>query len=204
MVGTVGLRGTQKAKNTRNARPKETLMRRMHLMMIVLTIPLGMPLGASGAVKPAAASDTASFLDQAAGGQQSEIELGQLAVQKAANEQVKQFGARMVQDHQKAQQEIRQLATKEGVSLRMQSNEQQQRQKAQLSQLSGKEFDRAYIMFMLRDHTKNMKHFGQHALVEPNQEVRQWTASALPVIKEHLEKIKTIAAALGMGPTPAP
>lgn len=76
MVGTVGLRGTQKAKNTRNARPKETLMRRMHLMMIVLTIPLGMPLGASGAVKPAAASDTASFLDQAAGGQKAKLSLG--------------------------------------------------------------------------------------------------------------------------------
>ena len=178
-------------------------MRRINLMMIVFAFPLVIPLGAAGA-KLAAPSEAASFLGQAVGGQQSEIELGQLAMQKAGNEQVKQFGTRMVQDHQKAQQEIRQLATKEGVSLRIEPSEQHQQQKAQLSQLSGKEFDRAYITLMLRDHTKNMKHFEQHALVEPNQEIRQWTASALPVIKQHLEKVKTIAAALGIDPASAP
>ena len=178
-------------------------MRRINLMMIVIAIPLAIPVGAVGA-KQEAPSESASFLGLAAGGQQSEIELGLLAVHKAANEQVKQFGTRMIEDHQKAQQEIRQLATKEGVSLRIEPSEQHQQQKAQLSQMTGKEFDRAYITFMLRDHTKNMKHFGQHALVEPNQEIRQWTASALPVIKEHLEKVKTIAAALGIEPTPAP
>ena len=83
-----------------------------------------LPLGAAGATKQAASGDTASFLGPAAGGQQSEIELGQLAVQKTANEQEKKIGTRMVQDHQKAQQEIRQLATKEGVSLRIQPSEQ--------------------------------------------------------------------------------
>jgi putative membrane protein len=145
---------------------------------------------------------TVSFLKMAAGGQQHEIELGQLAMQKAGNEQVKQFGTRMVQDHRKALQEVRQLATKTRMALGTEPSEQHQQQKAQLSKLSGKEFDRAYIMFMLRDHTKNMKHFGQHALVEPNPEVRQWTASALPVIKEHLEKVKTIGSSLGIDPAP--
>jgi putative membrane protein len=178
-------------------------MRRTTLMMIVITIPLMIPFGVAGA-KQATPSDTASFLGQAAGGQQSEVDLGQLAVQKAENEQVKQFGTRMVEDHRKAHQEIRQLASKEGIRLQVQPSDQQQQQKAQLSKLSGKEFDRAYIMFMLRDHTKNMKHFGQHALVEPNPEVRQWTASALPVIKEHLEKVKTIASALGIDPRHKP
>lgn len=87
-------------------------MRRINLMMIGFAFPLVIPLGAAGA-KQAAPSEAASFLGQAAGSQQSEIELGQLAMQKAGNEQVKQFGTRLVQDHQKAQQEIRQLATKE-------------------------------------------------------------------------------------------
>lgn len=90
------------------------------------------------------------------------------------------------------------------MSLRIEPSEQHQQQKAHLSQLSGKEFDRAYITLMFRDHMKNMKHFEQHALVEPNQEIRQWTASALPVIKQHLEKVKTIAAALGIDPASAP
>lgn len=171
------------------------------LIIICTTMLLVMPLGTAVA-KPAAPPEPASFLGEAAGGQQHEIELGQFAMQKAANEQVKQFGTRMVQDHQKALQEIRQLATKEGMPLRVQSSQQHAQQKAELSKLSGKEFDRAYIAFMLRAHTKNMMHFGQHALVERNIEVRQWTAGAVPVIKEHLEKLKAIAASLGMSPAP--
>lgn len=70
------------------------------------------------------------------------MNLGQLAIQKAADEQVKQLGAHMVADHQQAREEIRQMASKEGIQLPGQPSEQQKQLKAQLSKLLGKEFDR--------------------------------------------------------------
>ena len=54
-------------------------------------------------------STTVSFLEHAAEGQWMEMALGQMATRKAADEQVKQFGARMIQDHKKAGLEIRTL-----------------------------------------------------------------------------------------------
>ena len=143
--------------------------------------------------------EPAVFLEHAAAGQQSEIDLGQLAIRKAADEQVKQFGARMVTDHQKAQQEIRHLASKEGLQLHPQLSESQRQLKARLSQLSGKEFDRAYITTMLLDHAQELKELGKQSLIEKNpEEVRQWAAGALPVVEEHFAKAKTIASSLGI------
>ena len=60
------------------------------------------------------------------------------------------------------------------------------------------EFDRAYIAYMLRDHTKDMKEFEEGARTLTDPEVKQWASSALPVLKEHLQKAQTIASSLGI------
>jgi putative membrane protein len=148
---------------------------------------------------PDSMTESAAFLDHAAADQQSEIDMGQLAIRKAADEQVKEFGARMVTDHQKAQQELRSLASKEGLQLHARPSKPQQERKAQLSQLSGKAFDQAYITTMLEEHARDLKELGKQSLIERNpEEVRQWAASALPVVKEHLARAKTIASSLGL------
>jgi putative membrane protein len=147
-----------------------------------------------------AAEPPASFLNHAALGQQQEIELGQLAVQKGGNEQVKQFGARMIQDHQKAKQEVQQLASAEGVRLASRPNESDQKLKAQLEKLSGKDFDHAYMTAMLREHAQELRELEEHAIVEKNHKIREWAAGAVPLVKEHLGKAATIASSLGIPP----
>jgi putative membrane protein len=140
-----------------------------------------------------------SFLKTAAQGQQAEIALGQLATQKASNPDVKQFGAQMIEDHQKASQEVRQLASKEGVRLPMQLSEKHKHKQQELSKLSGEEFDRAYMQYMVQDHTKEVKEFEQNAEQITDQDVKKWASSAVPVLKEHLQKAQTIAASIGVG-----
>ncbi len=143
-------------------------------------------------------STTVSFLEHAAEGQWMEMALGQMATQKATDEQVKQFGARMIQDHKKAGLQIRTLVLNERIELHAHPLEQHKHLITNLSQLSGKEFDRAYMTSMLRAHAQYVKDFGQHSLMEENMEVRQWAASALPVLKEHLAHAKTIASSIGI------
>ncbi len=140
-----------------------------------------------------------SFLKAAAQGQQAEIALGQLATQKASNPDVKQFGAHMIEDHQKASQEVQQLASKEGVRLPMQLSEKHKHKQQELSKLSGEEFDRAYMQYMVQNHTKEVKEFEQNAQQITDQDVKKWASSAVPVLKEHLQKAQTIAASIGVG-----
>ncbi|MGZ8374612.1 MAG: DUF4142 domain-containing protein [Nitrospira sp.] len=165
------------------------------LVIAVLTVSLSQVMAASETPP----ETTASFLQHAADGQQSEIDLGQLAIQKAASEPVKEFGARMVADHQKAQQEVQQLAAKGGLQLPGQANAAHtQIKKNQLAKLSGKDFDRAYITTMLHEHGKEKKLLEQQALVETNQSVRQWASGAVSVVQEHMTIATTIASSLGI------
>lgn len=176
-------------------------------MSYVVTLFLGIVLGiavlcvslswATSAVESLPAI-TASFLQYAADGQQQKIDLGHLAIRKSESEQVKQFGAQVIADHETVHQEIRQLAAKGGLQLSRQPNESHAQMKHQLEQLSGDEFDRAYITAMLFEHAKEMKAFEQHALIETNQAVRRWAASAVPLVEEHMAKAKIIASSLSI------
>jgi putative membrane protein len=112
---------------------------------------------------------------------------------------VKQFGAQMIEDHQKASQEVQQLASKEGVRLPMQLSEKHNKKQQELSKLSGEEFDRAYIQYIVQYHKKEVKQFEQNAQQIKDQDVKKWAASAVPVLKEHLQKAQTIAASIGFG-----
>jgi putative membrane protein len=140
-----------------------------------------------------------SFLKTAAQGQQGEIALGQLATEKASNPDVKQIGAQMIEDHQKASQEVQQLASKEGVRLPIQLSEKHKKKQQELSKLSGEEFDRAYIQYMVQDHKKEVKKFEQNAQQIKDQDVKRWASSAVPVLKEHLQQAQTIAVSIGVG-----
>ena len=51
-----------------------------------------------------------TFVKKAAAGGLAEVELGQLATQKASSEDVKKFGQRMVDDHSKANDQLKQVA----------------------------------------------------------------------------------------------
>lgn len=153
------------------------------------------------AVTEESAEGTASFLQKAAEGHQTEIVLARLALMNATTEQVKAFGAWMIQDHQRANQAVRFLAVKEDVHLVTQLSEQGIHQKTQLSRLTGKEFDEAYMAMMLQNHAKIVQEFERQSLTERDTEVRQWAAGAVPLLKEHLERAQTLASALGMDPS---
>ena len=94
------------------------------------------------------------------------------------------------------------MASDGGISLESQPNHSHKQNKAQLAKLSGKQFDRAYMTAMLREHAKELKELTQHSLLETNEEVRKWAAGAVPVVKEHMTQATAIASSLGI-PTAA-
>src|SRR4030095_16400186 len=71
---------------------------------------------ASGAATPLSSADRA-FVKKAAMGGMVEVQLGNLAQQKAASDGVRQFGTRMVQDHTKANDELKQLAASKNLQV---------------------------------------------------------------------------------------
>ena len=140
-----------------------------------------------------------SFLIEAAAAQKSEIALGRMAAERAESDKVKQFGRRMIEDHQRAGKEVTQLAPQNAIEPAEDIPTVHKDKAQQLSQLSGKEFDRAYITYMLKDHMNDVLQFEQSTKDLRNPQVQQWASATLPVLKEHLKIAKNIADELGIG-----
>ena len=62
--------------------------------------------------------DEKRFVKDALVGGLTEVELGKLAVDKASSDAVKQFGQKMIDDHSKANAELKEIATKEKIDVR--------------------------------------------------------------------------------------
>lgn len=122
----------------------------------------------------------------------AEVAAGQLAQQKAANEQVKQFGARMVQDHTKANDELKQLAGGKGVNLPTEPDRKHRHEADKLQKLSGAEFDRAFMKQMVEDHKKVVSEFEKHAKDAKDADVKAFASKTLPALREHLQMAQSL------------
>jgi putative membrane protein len=67
-----------------------------------------------------------------------------------------------------------------------------------LSQVSGKEFDKLYVSFMVRDHIKAVDDWEQRAPTLTDSRIEHWVAGLLPILKDHLEQGQSIAARIGV------
>jgi putative membrane protein len=166
--------------------------------LVAATAAAFIPASGSHSAKQEAKPSAQSFLQKAAEGQQAEIALGQLASERAGAQQVKQFGAQMIEDHRKARAEIQHLASKEGVALPTELTDNHKDKQEQFARLSGSEFDRAYIDYILRDHRKEVKEFERHVKAIKNPQVQQWAEDALPLLKQHLHQAEQIASSIGI------
>ena len=140
------------------------------------------------------------FVRQAAQGGLAEVELGQLATEKAASPEVKQFGQRMVGDHTKANDQLKQIAQQQGIAVPDKLDAKDAATKARLEKLSGKEFDRAYMHDMVTDHTKDVIEFKHEANSAEDSTVKNFAEQTVPTLEDHLKEAKSIAPKLGAGP----
>ncbi|MBH8563541.1 DUF4142 domain-containing protein [Nostoc sp. CENA67] len=149
-------------------------------------------------------SSDRQFINEAAQGGLAEVQLGQLASQRAANNEVKQFGQRMVRDHTQVNNQLKQLATQKGITLPTTLDSQNQQLKQRLSRLSGANFDREYMNQMLQDHEKDVSAFQTQAQQGQDPDVKAFAAQALPTLQEHLQQARSIVNAGSSTSTPTP
>jgi putative membrane protein len=143
--------------------------------------------------KPAADQ---SFVTDAAKGGMAEVELGKLATEKASSDQVKQFGQRMVDDHSKANEELKTLAAQKNITLPTGIDAKDKALHDRLSKLSGHEFDRAYMQAMVKDHRKDVGEFKKESTSGKDADVKAFAAKTLPTLEEHLKQAESTTQAV--------
>lgn len=141
------------------------------------------------AVAKSAASDT-QFAKKAAQGGMAEVKMGQLAQQKGTADSVKKFGARMVEDHTKAGDELKGVAASEKIALPTDMSAMDKATYEMLSKLSGAAFDRAYARDMVRDHEEDIADFNKEANGGHDPAVKDFATQTLPTLQDHLKEAK--------------
>jgi putative membrane protein len=134
----------------------------------------------------------ANFVKEAAMGGMAEVELGRLAQQNAGSDAVKQFGARMVQDHSASINQLTTLASSKGVTPPPQLDPKHAQMRDKLFTMRGAEFDRAYMQGMVEDHDKTVKLFQQQAQRGADQDLKRFADATLPAIEEHNKMAREI------------
>jgi putative membrane protein len=154
-------------------------------------------MGAKASANASVTSADRTFMTKAAQGGMAEVELGQLAEQNAQSQDVKNFGKRMVEDHSKAGDQLKQVASQSGVTLPDEPNAKDKATKARLSQMHGEAFDKAYMKDMVADHKEDVAEFKKESSAASNPEVKQWASDTLPTLEEHLKMAEQVASKVG-------
>jgi putative membrane protein len=138
-----------------------------------------------------------AFVKKAMEGNLAEIQMGQLALQKSSDDQVKQFAQRMVDDHGKMLDQMKPAAEQMGVKVPEGPSKSQMKNMDKMKALSGDAFDQAYIKDMVKDHKKDDSEFKQEAQATQNPQLKQMVMQSNQIIESHLQQIQQIAQTKG-------
>src|ERR1700761_1998403 len=133
--------------------------------------------------------DTA-FATKAANGGMAEVALGKLAQEKGMSDKVKKFGSMMVDDHTKANNELMTIAKNKNITLPSAIDADHQKKMDDLSKLSGKDFDKAYVDAMIDGHKKTLDLMNDEAKNGKDPDLKAFAAKTAPTVQMHLDAIK--------------
>jgi putative membrane protein len=180
---------------------KESDMSRRFLVPLAASaLALGLACTASAQSSALNATDSA-FMEHAIVDGMAEVQMGQLALDKSSDAQVKQLAQRIVTDHKKADHELRKLAVRKHVRLPATPTADAQQEAASMKQMEGADFDRAWAAAMVKDHNKAIDMFTTESQQAKDADLRKFAESTTPTLRTHLEMAQKLNGGASMDPS---
>jgi len=134
-----------------------------------------------------------------------EIQSGQLAVDKAQNEDVQSFGQEMVDAHTETSEDLRQLVKDENINVELptQLDQDHQAKLDQLKKSPGNKFDHTYVSQQVQAHQTAVKLFENYSKNGDQEELKEWADDTLPTLQKHLKDAQALNADLKAAPAVA-
>jgi putative membrane protein len=132
------------------------------------------------------------FAVEAADAGMLEVQAGSLALSKASSTKVKEFAQMMIDDHTKANEELKALATGKNITLPSAISDKHKKKYDDLAEKSGTDFDKAYADMMVKDHKDAVDMFKKAADKCKDQQIKAWAAEKIPALEQHLSTAENI------------
>ena len=121
-----------------------------------------------------------------------EVQLGTLALTKATSSIVKQFAQTMIDDHTKANEELKALSESKNITLPTILSEKHQKRVSNLEEKSGSDFDKEYSDLMVKDHKDVVDMFKKAADKCNDAELKAWAAGKISALEHHLSMAENV------------
>ena len=134
----------------------------------------------------ASLEDDSEFAVSAADAGMMEVQLATLALSNSSSAKIKEFAQMMLDDHQKANDELKALAQKKNISLPNALSEEKQKKFNDMSEKKGEDFDKEYCDQMVKDHKDVVEMFEKARDKAEDPEIKAWASEKLPALQHHL------------------
>ena len=136
---------------------------------------------------------------------QSEVDLGHLAAERAQNKDVKKFAKHMISAHTKMDKDAQSWAKKNKVTVgpppqdasHQEEMAKMQATKQRLQTLTGSEFDKAYMRAMAEDHAQDLERVSGFEQQVADKSLRKLLTSARKEIASHKREADKLVQKLG-------
>lgn len=154
------------------------------------------PSGTATSAPPSAPARSGSvaaadrrFATKAAAAGTAEIADAQIALQKSSRQDVKDFAQRMVDDHTKAADQLKSIASGEGINLPTSESAADRKKTDALQKLSGAQLDRRYISGQRTAHKQAVALFSKESSSGKDSQLKSFAGQTLPTLQDHLKMI---------------
>jgi predicted outer membrane protein/sporulation protein YlmC with PRC-barrel domain len=138
------------------------------------------------------------FVEKAAIGNQFEIQAAQIALQKSGSDQVKQLAQRIMDDHEKAGDQLEQIVQDLGTQAPTELDQEHQQQIQALQDAPEDQFNEVYVPGQIRAHEETIQLFQKQAEQGQDQQLKQFAQETLPALEDHLEMAQSAAQELNI------
>ncbi len=137
---------------------------------------------------------TQNFVQTASIANEFEIESSQLALEKSQNKDVKKFAQRMVDDHTKTGDKMKEALSASDAKAEPADGLDDKHQKLidKLKSVSNDNFDNQYIDMQTTAHKEAVSLFGTYSKSGKDATLKDFASETLPTLQQHLEHVKQL------------
>jgi putative membrane protein len=143
-----------------------------------------------------AAQQDMKLMEEIAQANIAEVATGKLAQSKAQASEVRQFAARMVDEHSRLLREGAALAIAKDMPMPTTPNATHQAALKQLESMSGEAFDQAYLQQMVKEHQATLQLLNQASSQARDPQLRTHVQRVIPHVQQHLATAQRMTADL--------
>lgn len=119
----------------------------------------------------------------------AELQVSNMALQKSNSDDVKKLAQRLIDDHTKTTDSMKEIASKKGLTLPTEPDAKHKALATKLESESGTQFDKDYLAANSMDHHKVVAAFQKEANSGQDPDIKAFASKYLPDIQEHTKMI---------------